>query len=595
MSRVRAVLPAVMLCVATVALPFATHAAVRDAEVQEMRDASPETAPAVPIKPRRMLVFNLCHGFRHGSIPYVAKALDVMGEKTGAYATVVSDDPEMLRSESLMQFDAVCMNNNTTRVKGVFEDEYLRQSLLDFVRDGGGLVGIHAATDCFYQWPEYGEMMGGYFWGHPWHENVAVKIEEPDHPVCAPFEEPVFEVTDEIYQFRDPYSREKLRVLLSLDTDKINMEKRGIRRKDRDFAVSWVRSYGKGRVFYCSLGHRNEITWNPTVLRHYLAGIQFALGDLPAPTAPSAMERPASIGDWEGVRTAADGARSRMVAQVIARANDRYEVNLLPEFETREPEIAVLEGKEEGGKVALEGKHGDTTWRGTMGNDTFSGRFEGETSGNFTLRRVARLSPTLGAEPPKGATVLFDGSGAENWRQNWGGGGGAGWKFVDGAMEVVPGGGSAVSKQQFGDHKIHVEFWLPLQPGARGQGRANSGVYVQRRFEVQVLDSYGLEGKSNECGGIYKVAAPRVNACAPPEQWQTYDITFRAARFDDEGNLTRAPRMTVYHNGVLIHDNVELAGGTGGGKGGIPREGPILLQDHGNPVRYRNIWVQPLD
>ncbi len=573
----------------------ATHGAIKDQHVQKMREAAPEQAPAMPAKPRRLLVFTLCHGFRHGSIPYVTRALEIMGEKTGAYETVVSDDPEVLRPESLQQFDAVCMNNNTTRLKGAFEDEQLRQSLLDFVREGGGLVGIHAATDCFYKWPEYGEMMGGYFWGHPWHEKVAIRVEEPEHPLCAPFEDAAFEVTDEIYQFREPYSREKLRVLLSLDTDRINMDKGGIRREDRDFAVSWVRSYGRGRVFYCSLGHRNEITWNPTVLRHYLAGIQFGFGDLPAPTAPSALERPAFIGDWEGMRTADDGARGHIVAQVIARGNNRYEVNLLHEFDTRGSKIAVLEGKEQGDRVVLEGKQGGMRWTGTIREDRFSGRFEGQRSGTFTMCPVVRLSPTLGAEPPKGAVVLFDGSGAEDWREHWSGGG-ADWKFVDGAMEIVPGRGSAVSKREFGDHKIHLEFWLPLQAGSRGQGRANSGVYVQRRFEVQILDSYGLEGSSNECGGLYKVAAPRVNACAPPEQWQTYDIVLHAARFDEEGNPTDNARMTVYHNGVLIHDEVELPHGTGSRKGrAIPRRGAILLQDHGNPVRYRNLWVQELD
>jgi hypothetical protein len=164
------------------------------------------------------------------------------------------------------------------------------------------------------------------------------------------------------------------------------------------------------------------------------------------------------------------------------------------------------------------------------------------------------------------------------------------WKLVeDGAMEVTPGSGSLVAKRVFeGDHLIHLEFRTPFMPDARGQGRGNSGVYVQNRWEVQVLDSYGLEGLDNECGGMYHVAQPVVNMCAPPLQWQTYDIDFRAGRKDAAGNVEN-PRITVRHNGVVIHDDVELT--TPNTAGGSTQTGGLLLQDHGNLVRYRNIWV----
>jgi len=273
-------------------------------DIQKMEAAMPGKPRVKPAKQRKLLVFTLCQGHAHGAIPFAAKALEIMGQKTGAFEATASDDMSVFEPEKLAQFDAVCMDNTTMRAftpsdlkklpeqertKARERDAELKKSLLDFVRGGKGLIGIHAATDCFYAWPEYGEMMGGYFSGHPWHEDVGIKLDDPAHPLCAAFKGRDFTIKDEIYQFRDPYSRKKLRVLLSIDPARTNMKKGNkIRRKDGDFAVTWVRSYGKGRVFYCSLGHRNEIFWNPMILQHYLDGIQFAMGDLPADTKPSA-------------------------------------------------------------------------------------------------------------------------------------------------------------------------------------------------------------------------------------------------------------------------------------------------------------------
>lgn len=248
-------------------------------ELARMRAAAPAQPPAKPTRPRRLLVYTDCRGFVHSAVPYGAAALRILGEQSGAFDAVESQDPEVFRPDSLRGFDAVCLENTTGEL---FTDPALKESLLAFVRAGGGLVGIHAATDCFYEWPEFGQLMGGYFAGHPWNEEVTLKAVEPDHPVTKMFGRQPFEVADEIYQFRDPYSRDHLRVLLVLDPQRTDMHKPGITRRDGDFAVSWVRNYGLGRVFYCSLGHRHEIFWNPTVLQHYLAGIQFALGDLPA-------------------------------------------------------------------------------------------------------------------------------------------------------------------------------------------------------------------------------------------------------------------------------------------------------------------------
>jgi hypothetical protein len=148
-----------------------------------------------------------------------------------------------------------------------------------------------------------------------------------------------------------------------------------------------------------------------------------------------------------------------------------------------------------------------------------------------------------------------------------------------------------VSKPKFGDHTLHMEFILPFMPDARGQGRANSGLYLQNRYELQILDSFGLKGENNECGGIYTKAKPSVNMCYPPLQWQTYDIEFTAAKFDGEGKKTANARTTIKHNGVVIHDNFEIDGKCPGGQNETKDPGPIQLQNHGNPVFFRNIWV----
>jgi hypothetical protein len=196
-----------------------------------------------------------------------------------------------------------------------------------------------------------------------------------------------------------------------------------------------------------------------------------------------------------------------------------------------------------------------------------------------TLKRVVRKSPTLGQKPPEGAVVLFEGKSVDQWQN--------GKMTKDGLL--LPG---TTSKPAFQSFKLHVEFQLSYMPYAAGQGRSNSGVYMQGRYEVQVLDSFGLEGKHNECGGIYSVKDPSVNMCLPPLQWQTYDVEFTAAKYDSAGQKTANARMTVKHNGVLIHDNVEVPKATTAApvKEG-PQPGPIYIQNHGNPLRFRNIWV----
>jgi hypothetical protein len=193
--------------------------------------------------------------------------------------------------------------------------------------------------------------------------------------------------------------------------------------------------------------------------------------------------------------------------------------------------------------------------------------------------------------PPAGAVVLFDGKSLDSWVKT-DGKSPAPWKLVEGsAMEVK--GGNIITREKFtGRFKLHVEFRVPYMPTAKGQGRGNSGVYVQGRYEVQVLDSYGLDSKNNDCGGIYGVAAPKVNACKAPTIWQSYDIEFQSPRCENSKKVAPA-QITVWHNGVKIHDDVKiLVDNTTAGLGGDPcAPGPIMLQDHGNPVQYRNIWI----
>lgn len=254
-------------------------------DIEKIRAAAPSRPLAAPAKPRKLLIYSATRMYYHTAIPWGVEALRIMGELTGAYSVLVCDDRSVFQSEYLGQFDAICFNNTCG---SPFHEQKLRQNLVDFVHNGGGFVGIHCSAHTFVDWPPYGEMHGGYSLSHPWvDEMVTVKMEEPDHPCVSCFGQSL-EIVDEIYELMaEPYSRENVRVLASLDTEKTDMSKPDITRTDGDFALCWVRQYGEGRVFWSGFGHYENLYWDPRMLEHYLAGIQFAFGDLEADTTPN--------------------------------------------------------------------------------------------------------------------------------------------------------------------------------------------------------------------------------------------------------------------------------------------------------------------
>ena len=273
----------------------------KEADIQKIKDSLPAEAAAKPAKERKILIFSKTNGFRHGSIETGAKALTLLGEKTGAWSAVHSEDDTMFEAENLKQFDAVVMVNTTgdifrprkwssdndKKAAEMKREEQLKKNLVDFVKGGKGLAGTHSATDTYKRWVEYNKMMGGAFAGHPWHKKVPVQILAASHPVTKAFGGTEFEVTDEIYQFRnDTALSSERKMLLALHNEKLPDIGKG-KREDKFYPISWVSNYGKGRTFYCSLGHRNEIYWNPVILKHYLAGIQYAIGDLEADATPT--------------------------------------------------------------------------------------------------------------------------------------------------------------------------------------------------------------------------------------------------------------------------------------------------------------------
>lgn len=272
-----------------------------------------------------------------------------------------------------------------------------------------------------------------------------------------------------------------------------------------------------------------------------------------------------------------EGNAVKIGVQVIAQGDGKFNAVAypggLPGDGWNGKEKMTGSGELKDGVVTLKGKEGTGIIRdGVLTVSDVDGNELGK------LKKLVRKSPSLGQKPPKEAVVLFDGA-ADAWEKG---------KTTEDGLLIQ----GTRTKEKFGSFQLHVEFRLSYKPKARGQGRSNSGCYMQARYEVQVLDSFGLSGEHNECGGIYSVKKPDVNMCLPPLSWQTYDVDFTAAKFDESGKKIANARMTVKHNGVVIHNNVDVPKSTTASplkEGAAP--GPIYLQDHGNPIRFRNIWL----
>lgn len=280
----------------------AQNPAAKPADLQAMTAALPANPAVFPDRLRRVLVFAKADEYVHSSIPLAAAAIEALGRKTSAYATTISYDPSDFTAPNLRRFDAVFLASTT----GHFLDDpndavatdSRRRTLLEFIRNGRGLAGIHATTDSYHSankrpWPEFNHAIGAIFAGHPW-PRVWVNVEDPKSPITAAFKGQPFEMTDETYTFvKDVYSRENVHVLLSIDLSKMTPEDRAKENRpwDHDYALSWIRREGNGRVFYTAHGHGEQVYAQRPFLEHVLAGLQYAIGDLKADDGPSSKAK----------------------------------------------------------------------------------------------------------------------------------------------------------------------------------------------------------------------------------------------------------------------------------------------------------------
>lgn len=310
------------------------------------------------------------------------------------------------------------------------------------------------------------------------------------------------------------------------------------------------------------------------------------------------------VGEWSnGAENSYQFINPRLCAQVINVDKGRYHLKFTQDHNLRAEVYYSGEAQLRGDAIVL--KDGDWNVRVTKSGLVGKGAIGGKVADLF-LKRVALGSPTMGAKPPKGSIVLFDGSDFDEWQHD--DGRAVTWTLLgDGAMEINPKaankeadppiGGLIRTKRKFKDVRYHMEFRYPVEPGKKGQGRGNSGLFFQG-YEAQILNSYGLEGLWNELGALYKMSPPKVNAARPPMEWQTYDINYTAPKFAN-GKLKENARITVRLNGITVQKNEEILHQTAHrqadrSKPAPSKAMPIELQDHSNRIQFRNIWVKEL-
>jgi hypothetical protein len=327
-----------------------------------------------------------------------------------------------------------------------------------------------------------------------------------------------------------------------------------------------------------------------------LVVLLLSLTALAACTRLAKRESDPIMGDFEGTFTPQGGQAVKAEAKVIADENNKYRVVILYPAATDTATRIELTGRARDGEILIlntdwTGKAMVEPWRGTITitKDSLQIAVEGAKGGKAEMKRVERKSPTLGAKPPAGAVVLlpFEEGQVTNLDQ-W-----TNKEWIcqpDGSIQVHR--GHNWTKERFGSFKLHLEFYVPFLPAERGAARGNSGVYLQNCYEILVLDSFGEPLSDRACGAIAGRKSPSGDAVLPPGQWQAFDIDFRAPQFDEiSGQQTQAAVVTVLLNGVKIHDAVQMTGMTSGALSMPDKKGPLRLQDHNDPVRFRNIWL----
>ncbi|MCA8971023.1 MAG: ThuA domain-containing protein [Planctomycetes bacterium] len=426
-------------------------------------EPAPSDTPASPKLPKLYFVTQ-SKGFVH---PVVKRAERAMLAHAETCLT------EMLAG----RFEVVCRQDMSTFPEGFDDmsaiafyttgelplDDTQRALFLRWIEKGGAFIGFHSATDTFYEWPEFGELIGGYFDGHPWHQKVRVRIEDPMHVVTAGLPQS-FEITDEIYQFKN-FDRERVHILASLDPESVDISKG--KRDDGVYALAWCREYGRGRVFYTALGHRPEV--------------------------------------WRDARF------QRLTRRGVDWATRRWS--------------DLLEG-------------GLGGWHPVKGDETR-------------------------------------------------------WKLTGGVLEIAPSSSSLMTVAEFGDCLFELEFRFPEGTPEHG---GDSGVVLQRHYEIQLRDGRGVgeEPTTVDCGALRGLVAPKVFAGKGPDVWQRLEVEFHAPRWDEKNAKTANARMTVRLNGVLVHDNVEISERTTDQRPESPGNNPIVLEDRGERVQFRNIRIRPL-